>query len=157
MWVWFSFIHWWATPAAVNSTNIKLKCPWLDSVRLHSQAIERSSMDILGGRTHTTVMIWTRFAQLWVLGAKFCLITSPASQCKWRTIYKADASRFRIASRMLTAIGNDMCRGVRKMVDVFGIKRATRRAQILEHVLCDNTDGHRFRHQNCGQNMRNAA
>jgi hypothetical protein len=93
------------------------------------------------------------FVQLCVLGAKFRLITNPASQCKRRTICRVDASRFRIASRTLPAIGHDTCRGVRKMVNMFGIKRVTRRAQILEHVPCDNTDGHRFRHQNCEQNL----
>ena len=115
---------------------------------------ERSTMDVLGGRTHTTLLIWTRFVQLCVLGAKFCLITSPASQCKWRTICRVDASRFLIASRTLPAIGYDMCRGVRKMVDIFGIKRPKRRAQFLEHVPCDNTDGHWFLHQNFEQNVR---
>jgi hypothetical protein len=76
--------------------------------------LERSTMDVLGGRTDTALLIWTCFVHLCVLGAKFCLITSPASQCKWRTICRVDASRFRIASRTLPAIENDTCRGVRK-------------------------------------------
>jgi hypothetical protein len=147
MWVWFSFINQWATPTPVNRTNIKLKCHWLDSVRLHSQAIDRSTMYVLGGTTRTTVLIWIQFVQLCVLGAKFCLITRPTSQCKLCKICRVDASRFRIAKRTLPAIGHDMFRGVRKIVDISGIKRATRRAQFIEHMPCDNTDGHLFRRE----------
>jgi hypothetical protein len=118
-----------------------------------SSYLDSSTMDVLDGRTDTTLLIWTCFVQLWVLGAKFCLITSPASQCKWRTICRVYASRFRIASRTLPAIEHDTCRGARKMVNMLGIKRATRRGKFIEHVICDNTDGHRFLYQNCEQNL----
>jgi hypothetical protein len=145
-------MYWWATPALVHRRSIKQKWKWLDANSLATQAsyLQRGTIDVLSARTHTSVLIWSRFAQLCVPGRnvlfnyKFCQSVQMTYNLQTRCL------PIPVSTRTLPTIGDDMCTEVlEKWQTYLGTKWQPERC-----MLCSITHGHLFYRHNCYRKLR---